>query len=114
MNWHEGEFAQHACTFKPGDWLTLRPEAKETHWFDDFIKECGHGPYLVLRTHNTSNPGSECNLLGYPDGTVIPMYGNKNNPAVLSSWIFGHFFVRNNFLGLVHKAIQCNDLKSEP
>lgn len=108
------DFTAHASTFKPRDFVMLRPETHDVHWYQEFIDECGPGPYLILRTHNTHLPGEECNLLGYLDGSPIPMKESKNNPKAKDSWIFGHFFVRNNFLGLASKAIQCHDLQSEP
>lgn len=48
INWNRvPEFTEHALTFKPGDFIMLRPETKGIHWYDEFIEQCGPGPWKM-------------------------------------------------------------------
>lgn len=111
--WYQNsEAMRQACSFKPGDMVFIRPELTVAHWYKVFIGDHGHGPFMVLKTNNIHITGSASILLGTIEGEVISM-PPRNDPDQPASWVFGHIFVRNNFLGAVHKAIKCNPSKSE-
>ncbi len=99
-----------ARTFKAGDYITLRDGLKpDCWWVDEFYATAGRGPFVILEV--AQNGG-----ILFADATDPTMTPLKHRPtadlSTTGGWIYGHFFVRNNFLGLVHKAIQCNDLKN--
>ena len=111
--WYQNsEAMRQACSFKPGDMVFIRPELAVAHWYKVFIKDHGPGPFMVLKIHNAHVTGSACILLGTIDGEIIHM-PPRNDPGITTSWMYGHIFVRNNFLGAVHKAITCNPSQSE-
>lgn len=121
VRWYQNhEYMAHAMSFRQGDFVFIRPELKTCHWYAAFIQNHGAGPFMIYKINNPHITGSLSVLLLSPDGELLTMppiragFLGKNIPENPSTWIFGHLFVRNNFLGAVHKAITCNPSPSEP
>lgn len=95
--------------YKPGDFISLRPEAMDLGWVPDFMLRAGPGPYQIRKI---SKSGVSVLLVRVADDTDI-YHRNGMTEDNEGSWIFSHFFVRNNFLGACHKAITCPPSKSE-